>query len=93
MQYLDLVRDCIEVFGLPRLPPNDVQHAHAFDGTMGRPFKYAACDDDWNRKCRETSKPYVPGKRSDDDDTEVDEEDEGERIDGEDVGDDEDEEP
>ena len=57
MKYLDLVRDCIEVFDLPKLPPNDVQHAHVFDGTVGRSFKYAACDNDWNRKHRQTSRP------------------------------------
>lgn len=55
MQYLDLVRDCIEIFDLPRLPPNDVRHAHAFDGTMDQPSKYAACDDQWNSEYRETS--------------------------------------
>jgi hypothetical protein len=73
MQYLDLVRDCIEVFDLPRLPPNDVQHAHAFDGTMGRSFKYAAYDDEWNEEYRETSIAY--GSVSDaDNDADEDEE-------------------
>jgi hypothetical protein len=28
MQYLDLVRDCISVFGLEPLPANDVRNAH-----------------------------------------------------------------
>lgn len=67
MQYLDLVRDCIEIFDLPRLPPNVIQHAHAFDGTMGRPFKYAACDNDWNREHRQTSRPVGLDSGSDSD--------------------------
>ena len=67
MQYLDLVRDCIEIFGLLKLPPNEVQHAHAFDGTMGRSFKYAAADDEWNREYRVTSKPVGLASSSDDD--------------------------
>lgn len=68
MQYLDLVRDCIEIFDLPRLPPNDVQHSHAFDGTMGRSFKYAACDNDWNKKHRQTSRSGGLHAGSDSDD-------------------------
>ena len=67
MQYLDLVRDCIEIFDLLRLPPNDVQNAHSFDGTMGRSFKYAAADDEWNREYRVTSKPVGSASDSDDD--------------------------
>lgn len=65
MQYLDLVRDCVEMFDLPKLPPNDVQHAHVFDGTIGRSFKYAACDNAWNRKHRQTSGPGGPVSGSD----------------------------
>ena len=67
MQYLDLVRDCIEIFDLPRLPPNDVQHAHAFDGTMDRPFRYAACDNDWSSEYRETSNAYGSASDADSD--------------------------
>lgn len=43
-QYLDLVRDCIAVFGLTLLPPNDVTTVHPFDGIMDRSYKYAAYD-------------------------------------------------
>jgi hypothetical protein len=93
MQYLDLVRDCIEIFDLPRLPLNDVQHAHAFDGTMGRSFKYAAGDDKWNRKYRETSNPWGLASVSDQDDdideAHADDHDESENE-GEQDGDDED---
>lgn len=49
MQYLDLVRDCIEVFSLVALPPNVVETAHAFDGTMDRSYAYAAYDDKQHR--------------------------------------------
>lgn len=44
MQYLDLVRDCIAVFGLWPLPPNDVETAHSFHETMDRPYTYASYD-------------------------------------------------
>jgi len=91
MQSLDLVRDCIAIFNLPRLPPNDVQHAHTFDGTMGQPFKYAACDNEWNREYRETSRPHGLGRSSEDDDSQSSDEDDGEEVNDED--DDEDEEP
>jgi hypothetical protein len=74
MQYLDLVRDCIVIFDLPRLPPNDVQKAHAFDETVGQPFRYAACDNVWNKDLRETSKPSETVWDTDDDGEEIDDE-------------------
>lgn len=44
MQYIDLVRDCIDIFQLPPLPPNEVETAHAFDGMMNRSYAYADYD-------------------------------------------------
>lgn len=49
MQYLDLVRDCIDVFDLTALPENVVETAHVFDGTMDRSYAYAAYDDTHHR--------------------------------------------
>jgi len=76
MQYLDLVRDCISVFDLPRLPPNEIQEAHPFDGSMNRSFKYAAYDHVENKKHRVTSKQWVPRSLTRDDDEEGDGQDE-----------------
>ena len=46
MQYLDLVRDCIEVFGLEPLPPNDVRTAHELsDDTILRGHAEYAAED------------------------------------------------
>ncbi|KAM0712160.1 hypothetical protein Q7P37_011254 [Cladosporium fusiforme] len=44
MQYVDLVRDCINIFQPPPLPPNAVETAHAFDGMMTRSYTYADYD-------------------------------------------------
>lgn len=44
MQYLDLVRDCIDVFSLEPLPPNEVETKHPFDGISTQSFAYAAFD-------------------------------------------------
>jgi hypothetical protein len=50
MQYLDLLRDCIEVFALTALPPNVVLSAHPFHGTMDRSYEYAAYDHTHHQK-------------------------------------------
>jgi hypothetical protein len=46
MQYLDLVRDCISVFGLEPLPANDIRTAHQLSGntTMLHHGEYAMED-------------------------------------------------
>lgn len=49
MQYLDLVRDCIDIFSLLPLPPNDVEAAHVFHGTMDRSYGYALYDAEHHR--------------------------------------------
>jgi hypothetical protein len=48
MQYLDLIRDCIEIFSLEPLPPNVVQHV--FSGFGGRSWAYAGEDNRLHRK-------------------------------------------
>lgn len=47
MQYLDLIRDCIELFALERLPPNVVQHV--FSGIGGQTWAYAGEDNRLHR--------------------------------------------
>jgi hypothetical protein len=44
MQYLDLIRDCIAVFSLKPLPPNQVESQHIFGNLWGRDYAYAAED-------------------------------------------------
>jgi hypothetical protein len=44
MQYLDLVRDCIELFALEPLPPNEVETQHVFGRVYNRSYAYAAED-------------------------------------------------
>jgi hypothetical protein len=44
MQYLDLVRDCIELFSLVPLPPNMVETQHVFGRVYNRSYAYAAED-------------------------------------------------
>jgi hypothetical protein len=45
MQYLDLIRDCIALFSLKPLPPNQVETQHVFERLWGRDYVYAAEDD------------------------------------------------
>lgn len=45
MQYLDLVRDCIDVFSLEPLPPNEIETKHVFSSLWGLSYDYAAFDD------------------------------------------------
>lgn len=52
MQFLDLVRDCISVFALTPLPPNNLQVAHDFgNGSQPNPYipGYVAEDSRINR--------------------------------------------
>lgn len=44
MQYLDLLRDCIELFSLTPLPPNNVESHHIFYDPTSRDYTYAAYD-------------------------------------------------
>lgn len=45
MQYVSLIRDCIELFGgLPALPPNVTETEHALHGYQGRDYRYADYD-------------------------------------------------
>lgn len=46
MQYLDLVRDCISIYSLEPLPPNDVQTAHRMgtNSQVGSSGMFAAED-------------------------------------------------
>lgn len=46
MQYLDLVRDCIDIFSLEKLPPNIVQTANTVGGTDGDDDDHDGDDDD-----------------------------------------------
>jgi hypothetical protein len=60
MQFLDLVRDCISLFGLAPLPPNNLKADHDF-GNSGRPNPYTtgyvAEDIRLHRKDTSVSKP------------------------------------
>lgn len=44
MQYLDLIRDCIEVFSLEPLPPNEVETEHPFNSAVSLSYAYAGED-------------------------------------------------
>lgn len=58
MQYLDLIRDCISLLSIPvELPENVVEEAHVYHNYRGRDYRYAACDNKYNRK-DEKSKPF-----------------------------------
>lgn len=46
MQYLDLVRDCIDTFSLEELPPNDVQNENTVGGAEDEEDDYWYDDDD-----------------------------------------------
>lgn len=59
MQYLDLVRDCIDVFSLKPLPPNEVKTKHRFDGLSNQSFTYAAFVHSHHQKDVKSEK-YVP---------------------------------
>lgn len=61
MQYLDLIRDCIDVFGLEPLPPNVVEKKHVFGGLWDRPYTYAAEDHVQHRNDVKSTK-FVPKK-------------------------------
>lgn len=50
MQYLDLVRDCIDVFSLEPLPANEVETKHAFHGLWNQSYTYAAFDHSHHQK-------------------------------------------
>lgn len=44
MQYLDLIRDCIEIFFLEPLPPNEVETEHPFNSAVSLSYAYAGED-------------------------------------------------
>ena len=56
MQYLDLVRDCIELFSLEPLPPNVVETQHIFGTLYRRSYAYAAEDNRLHRKDEKSEK-------------------------------------
>jgi hypothetical protein len=49
MQYLDLIRDCITLFSLEPMPPNEVETQHVYGRLWDRSFAYAAGDDKHHR--------------------------------------------
>jgi hypothetical protein len=50
MQYLDLVRDCIDIFSLEELLPNDVQTANTVGGAEDDEDDYWYAEDDEDEK-------------------------------------------
>lgn len=58
MQYLDLVRDCIAVFSLCPLPPNDIQTAHTFSNSFDASYTYETNDIKQHRDHQKTGHPY-----------------------------------
>jgi len=49
MQYLDLIRDCIEIFSLEPLPPNEVETQHPFNSVVSVSYAYAGEDNRHHR--------------------------------------------
>jgi hypothetical protein len=49
MQYLDLIRDCITLFSLEPMPPDEVATQHVYGRLWDRSFSYAAEDDKHHR--------------------------------------------
>lgn len=58
MQYVSLIRDCIEAFGgLPALPPNVTETEHPLHGYNGRDYRYADYDSKHHMR-DQVSKPW-----------------------------------
>lgn len=49
MQYLDLIRDCIELFSLEPMPPNEVETEHEFNSDVNVSYSYAGEDNRHHR--------------------------------------------
>ena len=49
MQYLDLIRDCIELFSLEPMPPNEVETQHPFKSHVSCSYAYAGEDNRHHR--------------------------------------------
>jgi hypothetical protein len=49
MQYLDLIRDCIELFSLEPMPPNEVETEHEFNSDVNLSYSYAGEDNRHHR--------------------------------------------